>query len=149
MALTSDTDSTLMRGQMAQACSRETNAWRFKSSPRHQFARPSQTTKNHGTHCIYSVILLFSNSFGCLLLSLNVPFVERQWNVSGTQIGYPFRKVITDIITAVHNNDAGHRLLDVVLPSQTLAPTPTHDSGLFIPCCRVDPHVGVSAACCM
>ena len=73
------------------------------------------------------------------------------WNVSGTQIGYPFRKVITDIIKppAVHNNDAGHRLLDVVLSSQTLAPTPTHDSGLFIRCCRVDPHVGASAACCM
>jgi len=24
---------------------------RFKSSPRHQFARPSLTTKNHGQHC--------------------------------------------------------------------------------------------------
>jgi len=84
-------------------------------------------------------------------LSLNVPFVERQWNVSGTQICYSFRKVITDIIKppAVHNNDAGHRLLDVVLPSQTLAPTPTHDSGLIIRCCRVDPHVGASAARCM
>ena len=136
---------------MAQAYSRETNTWRFKSSPRHQISSPSQTTKNHRKHCIFSVILLFSNSFGCLLLSLNVPFVERQWNVSGTQIGCPFRKVITAIIKspAVHNDDAGHRLPDVVLASQTLATTPTHDSGLIIRCCRVDPHVGASAACCM
>ena len=125
--------------------------WRFKSSPRHQISSPSQTTKNHRKHCIFSVILLFSNSFGCLLLSLNVPFVERQWNVSGTQIGCPFRKVITAIIKspAVHNDDAGHRLPDVVLPSQTLAATPTHDSGPFIQCCRVDPHVRASAARCM
>ena len=125
--------------------------WRFKSSPRHQISSPSQTTKNHRKHCIFSVILLFSNSFGCLLLSLNVPFVERQWNVSGTQIGGPSRKVITAIIKspAVHNDDAGHRLPDAVLPSQTLAATPTHDSGLIIRCCRVDPHVGASAARCM
>ena len=125
--------------------------WRFKSSPRHQISSPSQTTKNHRKHCIFSVILLFSNSFGCLLLSLNVPFVERQWNVSGTQIGGPSRKVITAIIKspAVHNDDAGHRLPDAVLPSQTLAATQTHDSGLIIRCCRVDPHVRASAACCM
>ena len=44
----------------------------------------AQITKSHEKHCIYSVILVFANSFGCLLLSLNVPFVERQWNVGGT-----------------------------------------------------------------
>ena len=122
--------------------------WRFKSSPRHQIARPSQTTKSHEIHCIYSVILVFTNSFGCLPLSLNVPFVEREWNADWLF----FPKLITDIIKppAVHNDDAaGHRLLNTVLPSQTLAATPTHDSEPFIRCCRVDPHVRASAACCL
>jgi len=53
------------------------------SSPRHQFSRPSQTTKSHGTHCIYSVFFVSDNSFRCLPLSLNVPFVERQRNADG------------------------------------------------------------------
>ena len=125
--------------------------WRFKSSPRHQIARPSQTTKSHEIHCIYSVILVFANSFRCLLLSLNVPFVERQWNVGGTQIGCPSRNLITDVIKppAVHNADAGDRSLDIAIPSQTLATAPTHDSGLFIRCCRVDPDVRASTRCCM
>ena len=69
-----------------------------------------------------------------------------------TRYRCPSRKLITDIIIeppAAHNDDAGHRLLDIVLPSQTLAATPTHDSGLFIRFCRVDQHVAASAACCM
>ena len=54
--------------------------WRFKSSPRHHFTRPSQTLLNHEIHCIYSTFLVFQTSFRCLSLSLNVPFVEREWN---------------------------------------------------------------------
>ena len=73
--------------------------------------------------------------------------VEREWNADWLF----FPNLITDIIKppAVHNDDAGHRLLNTVLPSQTLAATPTHDSEPFLRCCRVDPHVRASAARCL
>jgi hypothetical protein len=41
----------------------------------------------------------------CLRLSLNVPFMERQWNVSGTQIGDFLSKVRAH---TVHDSLANH-----------------------------------------
>ena len=52
--------------------------WRFKSSPRHHFERPSQTTKKPRKTLFLQCFFVFAISFRCLSLSPNSPFVERR-----------------------------------------------------------------------
>ena len=83
--------------------------WRFKSSPRHQITRPSQTTLNNQRHCFYNTVFVSANSVRCLPLSLIVPKMEREWSVDGARIGYFLHKVRT--LTLHNSNAITHRLL--------------------------------------